>query len=45
MKSPADREACGDQRRELGVRGNSQLSVEAQRGTGSIEGPDPDGNL
>lgn len=45
MKSSADREACGDQRRERGITENGQLSGEAQRGTGYIEGLDPDGNL
>ena len=45
MKSSADREACGDQRRERGITENSQLSGEAQRGTGYVEGLDPYGNL
>ena len=45
MKSSAEREACGDQRRERGITENSQLSGEAQRGTGYVEGLDPYGNL
>lgn len=44
MKSSADREACGDQRK---TRDHGERSAvwRSTRGTGYIEGLDPDGDL